>query len=139
FFWSDGEAGISHCLELARSYTERGYQVELQLRYHPPAGHDGDVAGWVQWVREVIDRFGGDPNVIGAQVTNEVNFNASPDSSDGAYQGAKDALIQGVIAAHQEAARRHFSQLAVGFNWFYRTDPSSEQSFWSYLGQHGGA
>jgi hypothetical protein len=138
FFWSDGEAGIRHFLDLAHSYTAQGYQVELQLRYHPAPGHDGDVAGWVKWVREVVDRFGPDPNVIGAQVTNEVNFTASPDSSDGAYQNAKDALIQGVIAAHQEAARRHFGQLEVGFNWFYRTDPSSEQSFWTYLGQHGG-
>jgi len=138
FFWSDGEAGITHFLALARAYTALGYEVELQLRYQPPSGHDGDVAGWVQWVREVVDRFGGDPGVIAVQVTNEVNFTASPDSSDGAYQGAKDALIQGVIAAHQEAAKRRFTQLRVGFNWFYRTDPSSEQSFWTYLGTHGG-
>ncbi|HEV3228986.1 MAG TPA: hypothetical protein VGY97_05895 [Solirubrobacteraceae bacterium] len=138
FFWSDGEAGIERFLALAHLYTQAGYPVELQLRYHPPAGHDGDVAGWTQWVREVVRRFGPDPGVVGVQVTNEVNFNASADSSDGAYQGARDALIQGVIAARQEAIRLRFDQLKVGFNWFYRTDPSSEQSFWTYLGQRGG-
>jgi hypothetical protein len=138
FFWSDGEAGIERFLALAHTYTQAGYEVELQLRYHPPAGHDGDIAGWKQWVREVVRRFGSDPGVVGVQVTNEVNFTASPDSSDGAYQGARDALIQGVLAAHQERVRLRLDQLQVGFNWFYRTDPSSEQSFWSYLGQHGG-
>jgi hypothetical protein len=48
-FWSDGEAGIARYLALAHTYTAAGLQVELQLRYHPPSGHDGDIAGWVAW------------------------------------------------------------------------------------------
>src|SRR5204863_2622079 len=28
--------------------------------------------------------------------------------------------------------------LAIGFNWAYRSDPSSEASFWNYLRDHGG-
>ena len=70
--------------------------------------------------------------------TGTKNLTFSPDSSDGAYQGARDALIQGVIAAKDEARRRGFAQLTTGFNWFYRTDPSSEASFWGYLRDHGG-
>jgi hypothetical protein len=138
FFWSDGEPGIERFLALAHTYTAAGFAVELQLRYRPPAGHSGDIAGWLAFVRAVVRRFAPDPGVVGAQVTNEVNFTASPDSSDGANSGARDALIQGVIAAKQEARELGYDRFHVGFNWFYRTDPASEQSFWNYLGSHGG-
>jgi hypothetical protein len=137
-FWSDGEAGIARFLALARRYTDAGHLVELQVRYHPAAGHEGDVAGFTAFVREVVDRFGANARVVGLQVTNEVNFTVSPDSSDGAYAGARDALIGGVIAAKDEARRRGFRQLTIGFNWFYRTDPNSEAGFWGYLRDHGG-
>jgi hypothetical protein len=138
FFWSDGEAGIARFLDLAGFYTSHGYPVELQLRYHPSSSQEGDIPAWVAFVREVVDRFGPNPRVVGIQVTNEVNLTFSPDSSDGAFDGARDALIQGVIAAKDEARRRGFGQLAVGFNWAYRSDPSSESSFWGYLRDHGG-
>jgi hypothetical protein len=138
FFWSDGEAGIQRFLTLVDRYTSHGFPVELQLRFHPAAGHESDVAGFVAWVRDVVDRFGSNPGVVGLQVTNEVNFTISPDSSDGAYAGARDALIQGVIAAKDEARRRGYRQITVGFNWFFRTDPSNEDSFWNYLRDHGG-
>lgn len=137
-FWSEGDAGLDRFLALAHAYSAAGFQIELQLRYKPPAGHSDDIAGWVAFVREAVRRFGADPAVVGAQVTNEVNFTASPDSSDGANAGAKDALIAGVIAAKQEATELGYAGFRVGFNWFYRTDPSSEQAFWTYLGQHGG-
>jgi hypothetical protein len=138
FFWSDGEAGIRRFLALAKRYTDRGYLAELQLRYHPSAQQEGDIAAWRRFVRQVVDRFGPNRRVVGLQVTNEVNLSFSPDSSDGAYDRARDALIQGVEVAKAEARRRGFSQLRVGFNWAYRGDPSSEQSFWSYLRDHGG-
>jgi hypothetical protein len=138
FFWSAGEEGIQRFLTLVHRYTSNGYLVELQVRYHPAPEREGDVAGFVGFVREVVRRFGANPRVIGLQVTNEVNFTISQDSSDGAYAGARDALIQGVIAAKDEAHRLGYRQLTVGFNWFYRTDPSSEASFWGYLRDHGG-
>jgi hypothetical protein len=138
FFWSDGEAGIQRFLALKRRYADAGYDVELQLRYHPRADQEGKVAEFAAWVREVVRRFGSDPRVTGVQVTNEVNLTVSPDSSDGSYAGARDALVQGVIAAKDEARRRGYAQLGVGFNWVYRTDPSTEDAFWSYLRDHGG-
>jgi hypothetical protein len=137
-FWSDGEAGLSRFAQAVAGYTARGYDVELQVRYHPPAGHDGDVDGFVAYVREVVRRFGPDPRVVGLQVTNEVNFTISPDSSDGAYQDARLALVHGVVAAKDEATRRGFGQLTIGFNWFYRTDPRSEDTFWRGLWADGG-
>src|SRR5256884_4824017 len=138
FFWSRGEAGVRHFLALARLYTRHGYLVELQLRYHPTPAQEGDITAWVRFVRKVVDRFGPNRHVVAIQVTNEVNLSISPDSSDGAYDRARDALIRGVEAAKAEATKREFTQLRIGFNWAYRSDPSSEQSFWTYLRDHGG-
>src|SRR3954471_20909912 len=137
-FWSDGEAGLQRFERAVAGYTSRGLLVELQVRYHPPEGHDGDVDGFVAYVREVVRRFGPNPRVVGVQVTNEVNFKVSPDSSDGAYKDAPLALVRGVVAASEEAGRRGFGQLTIGFNWFYRTDPNSEDAFWRGLWTAGG-
>jgi hypothetical protein len=133
FFWSDGEAGIRRFLALADFYTRAGYLVELQLRYHPSPEQEGDIDAWVAHVRDVVRRFGANPRVVAIQVTNEVNITFSPDSSDGAYEGARDALVRGVIAAKDEARRLGHRQLEIGFNWAYRTDPGSESSFWNHL------
>jgi len=138
FFWSDGEEGVQRFLALAHRYTDRGFLVELQLRYHPTPEQEGDIEAWTRHVRDVVRRFGANPRVVAIQVTNEVNLTFSPDSSDGAYEGARDALVQGVIAAQDEKRRRGFEQLEIGFNWAYRTDPASEQSFWNGVRDRGG-
>ena len=138
FFWSDGEAGIRRYLALAERFTSRGYLVELQVRYRPGPGQEGDMAAWTRHVREVVRRFGANPRVVALQIANEVNFTISPDSSDGAYSGARDALVQGVVAAKDEAVARRRRDLAIGFNWAYRLDPATEESFWRSLRDRGG-
>ncbi|HEX8065875.1 MAG TPA: hypothetical protein VF520_05055 [Thermoleophilaceae bacterium] len=138
FFWSDGEEGVRRFLELADRYTRAGYLVELQLRYHPDERQEGDLAAWRAYVRDVVARFGRNPRVVAVQVTNEVNLTFSPDSSDGAYDGARDALIEGVKAAKDEVRRRGYRQLEIGFNWAYRSTPQEESAFWGYLRDHGG-
>src|SRR4051812_47857516 len=138
FFWSEGEPAVQRFLELADRYTRAGYLVELQLRYHPTPAQEGDIPAWTAYVRDVVRRFGSNRRVVAIQVTNEVNLPDSPDSSDGNYEGGRDALIQGVIAAKDEARRRGYGQLAIGFNWAYRYTPQGDQSFWDYLRDHGG-
>jgi hypothetical protein len=138
FFWAGGEAAFKQFLAEAQRYSEAGYQVELQVRYRPSSEQEGDIEAWTGHVREVVDRFGAIPGVVGLQITNEVNFDFSADSSDGAYAGGKDALIQGVIAAKDEARKKGFTQLEIGFNWAYRYDPAHEQAFWDYLREKGG-
>jgi hypothetical protein len=115
-------------------FTRHGYLADLALTYRS----QNDVKGFVAFVRRVVDKLADNKRAIDLQVTNEVNFSASPNTSDGAYGGAKDALIEGVIAASARARRDRAAHLRIGFNWFYRTDPVSEQQFWSYLGDHGG-
>ena len=138
FFWSDGEAGIRRYLDLAGRFTSRGYEVELQVRYHPSREQEGNIAAWTEHVREVVRRFGPIRGVVALQIANEVNFNMSPDSSDGSYREAREALVRGVIAAKDEALKRGHGLLAIGFNWAYRLDPASEQSFWQSLRDRGG-
>ncbi len=87
FFWSDGEAAFRRYLGLARRFARRGYQVELQVRYHPAPSQEGDLAAWRAHVREVVRRFGRIRRVVALQIANEVNLTFSPDSSDGAYRG----------------------------------------------------
>ena len=92
-------------LGLARRFARRGYLVELQVRYHPDAAQEGDLSAWREHVRDVVRRFGRIRAVIALQIANEVNISFSPDSSDGAYQRAPAALVEGVIAAKREVRR----------------------------------
>jgi hypothetical protein len=139
FFWSDGEAGVQRFLTLADRYTREGFLVELQLRYHPAPDQEGDIEAWTRFVRQVVDRFGPNRRVVAIQVTNEVNLPFSPDSSDGAYSKGEEALVQGVLAAKDEARAKGYGQLEIGFNWAYRSTPQDDDAFWAYLRDHGGA
>jgi hypothetical protein len=138
FFWSEGEDAFRRYLALANRFTRLGYLVELQVRYHPSPSQEGDIDAWAAHVREVVRRFGSVPGVVALQIANEVNLTFSPDSSDGAYEGAREALVRGVIAAKDEALKRGYRQLEIGFNWAYRVDPASETSFWQGVRDRGG-
>ena len=134
----DQEQRVQEAEALLTRYVAAGYQVEYVLTYRPRARQgDPDVAAYVEFVRAMVARLG--PRLHALQVTNEVNNSASPDASDGAYPGARDALVQGIIAAKEEAIARGLEDLEIGFNWFYRLDPATEQGFWSELAEKGGA
>jgi hypothetical protein len=137
-FWSDGQTGIDAFEALAGRYTRAGLEVELQVRYHPPSGEAGDIPAWLAYVRHVVDSFGANPRVVAMTITNEVNLTFSPNTSDGYYAGAEDALIQGIEAARAEALRQGYKQLKFGFTYAYRFSPQGDASFFSYLGSHGG-
>jgi hypothetical protein len=138
-FWSTGQHGINAFRRLVGMYAKAGFEVELQVRYHPPSGKAGDVAAWVRYVRHVVDTFGPDRHVIDMTITNEVNLAISKNTSDGAYPGAERALVAGIEAAHKEALRRGFKQLRFGFTYAYRWNPKSDAAFFSYLRSHGGS
>jgi hypothetical protein len=139
FFWSLRTDGFQKFLRRARGYANRGYLIELQLRYHPDERQEGRIDRWVRFVRNVTRAFGRDPRVVGLQVANEVNFYPiAPDASDSAYEGAQAALVRGVLAAERVKRRRGYTQLGIGFNWAYRADPNREANFWGYLRDHGG-
>lgn len=115
--------------EAMQVMADRGLGVNLALKYVPPAGHDGDLPGFAAWVAQIVSEH---PEVTTVQVTNEANSGASSDS-DGAAKNPLGALVEGVKAA----ARAKTPPQKIGFNWFYRLDPVSDQSFWTTLGAAG--
>jgi hypothetical protein len=138
-FWSDGDGGIAQFQNLVARYRADGLKVEIQVRYHPSAAENGDLAAWQAYVRHVVDVFGPDRDVVAMTITNEVNVTFSSNTSDGSYTNAKDALIGGIEVAHDEAVKRGYDQLRFGFTYAYRFNPQSDGAFFSYLGSHGGA
>ncbi len=140
-FMEDGNAGIRRFKSLARRFARLGFDVELQVRYHPAPADDGDIPAWLRFVRRVVREFGPIPRVTGLQITNEVNIALSPNTSDGAYRRAVEALVEGVVAAKRESRRRGFDHQEIGFNYAWRfdfADPQNDARFWEAVGRRGG-
>jgi hypothetical protein len=138
-FWSAGNRGIASFKRTAASYSRAGFDVEVQVRYHPASTEVGDIPAWEAYVRHVVDVLGANPRVIAMTITNEVNIAISPNTSDGYYARADDALIGGIEAAHAEAVKDGYSQLRFGFTYAYRFSPAGDAALFHYLAVHGGA
>ena len=140
-FMEDGLTGIRRFERLARHFARQGLEVELQVRYHPAPRDDGDIAKWLRYVRRVVRAFGPIRRVTGLQITNEVNIGFSPNTSDGAYGRALEALVEGVVAAKRESRRLGHSHQQIGFNYAWRfdfADARNDSRFWERLGREGG-
>jgi hypothetical protein len=136
-FEADGAAGIREFQRMARHYSALGFEVEIQVRYHPSPEQEGDIGAWLGYVRRVVRAFGPIRGVVGLQITNEVNIGFSPNTSDGAYAGAVEALARGVPAAKHEAHRLGYDRLETGFNYSWRYGPG-DADFWREVGATGG-
>ena len=121
-----------------RDYTAAGLQVELVVRYKPADADGGSPAAFAAYVRELVRRYGPDAGFTSLQVTNEANLVNAPEASDGAYAGAVQALVAGVVAAKDEAVRGGHDQVRVGFSWAYDERPAASSAFWTRLGKAGG-
>jgi hypothetical protein len=120
------------------AYGHAAFQTEVAFCYRPAdGGSEADVAGFVAFVRAGLRSLAREPGFVSAQVTNEANAGGAPNTSDGYYKHAEDALIRGVIAAHEVVHADGFAKVQVGFNWAYSTD-QHEDAFWSYLRRVGG-
>jgi hypothetical protein len=137
-FMSDGVAGIARFKRLARRFTRHGIEVELQVRYHPRPVDDGNLARWLAFVRRVVRAFGPNRLVTGLQITNEVNLTFSPNTSDGAYRRAPEALVKGVVEAKRTSRRLGYHQQQIGFNYVWRLAGPGDAAFWRRLGHLGG-
>ncbi|MEU6370287.1 hypothetical protein ABZ876_32340 [Streptomyces sp. NPDC046931] len=107
-----------------QSYLQRGRTLDLVLQFREPSG---ELDGWPEFVREAI-RTGG-PHLASVQICEEPN--ARLPIVDGSIPNVRNALVQGVIAAKQEARGLGHS-VAVGFNAVPTFDPAD--TFWSELG-----
>jgi len=137
-FMSDGLKGIRKFQKMARHYGRLGFGVELQVRYHPKPQLNGDIKAWLGYVRQVVRAFGPIRSVQALQITNEVNLATSPNTSDGAWEGATQALVSGVKTARRYSDRLGFRRLRIGFNFAWRFGPQADADFWDRLGKLGG-
>jgi hypothetical protein len=139
-FWSGGEPLLQQFAAEARRYGRAGYDVEVQVRYHPADQDVGDVAAFATWVRHVVDVLAPNPRLVALTVTNEVNFTVSPNTSDGFYPGATQALVDGVVAAHDQLRRHHWERrVKVGFTYAYRFNPVTDRTLFTALASAGTA
>jgi len=133
-----GSSAAQQVGEEIHDYASAGFQTELVAAYRPAdGGSAADVRGFAEFVRQAVRSLGPVPGFVSVQVTNEANQGSSPNTSDGYYAGAEDAVIDGVVAAKGELSKDGLDQVKVGFNWAYATD-RAERAFWHYLGRHGG-
>jgi len=133
-FWADGEEGIRAFGALIDRYAAAGLTSEVQVRYHPPEGKEGDIDAWEGFVRRAVRELGAREAVVGFSITNEANFPVSPNTSDGAYEGVVDALVRGVAAARDEGLAIGRPDLVLGFNVAWRYAPQSDARFWDDIG-----
>ncbi|HVE68397.1 MAG TPA: hypothetical protein VNB64_07435, partial [Solirubrobacteraceae bacterium] len=135
----DQAARVAEAKRQLAMYAGAGLDVEFVLTYRPQDRRgEADVVDYVAFVRRMVAELGPMRGLKSLQVTNEVTNTASPDASDGAYPGAREALVRGIVAAKAEARARGLQRLQIGFNWFYRLDPQTEQEFWTFLRDRGG-
>jgi hypothetical protein len=130
------ETSIRAMGRLVRRYSLAGFRSEIQVRYHPPDGREGDIDGFEQFVETAVRRLGRRRAVVGFSITNEANLPISPNTSDGAYDGVVDALVRGVIVARRELRKLGRGRLDVGFNVMWRWNPDSDREFWEEIGAH---
>ena len=114
-----------------------GFRIILTVKYSPPAGHDGDLPGYENFVRGVVARYGTLPAMDSFVIGNEANVYGNPDASDGPFIHSHAAVVRGVMAARQKLAQMG-SSARVGMN-FGLTSTDADAGFLSELAQIGGS
>jgi hypothetical protein len=138
-FFSGGSSLLHEFARRERHYSSRGFDVEVQVRYHPTSSENGDIPAWTRYVRHAVDVLGRDRRLVSLTITNEVNFAISPNTSDGAYDNADAALVRGIEAAHSELHRHGWAKrVSVGFTFAYRLNPQTDAALFQYLRTAGG-
>lgn len=108
-----------------------GVPLDLVLCYRDPGG---DVAAWSSLVTQVVTRHG--RALAAVQVTGEPNLTWAGGAADGAFPGARDALVRGVLAA-ATAKREVRATAAIGFAVVPELDPAAS-GFWPAIRDSGG-
>jgi hypothetical protein len=108
-------------------YADAGRRLDVVLCYRSA---DGDLAEWVRYVRRMVSRFGALADAI--QVTEEPNNPHTDTGGDGSSPNVRRAMIEGVIAAKQEAVGRGLA-VNVGVALTPSFNPSDD--FWPDVGR----
>ena len=136
-WFADGKEAIKQAVRDAHRYTRAGMRVSVQLRYGKVGGFTPTPDGYATWLRMAVRRLGRVSGVRSLEIGNEFNLIDQPESSDGFYPDALEALVDGMIAADDAARKGGFERIKLGFTWFYQSDPSREEEFWTFLRDAG--
>ena len=134
-FWEDGKPGIRRFARIVDRYARAGFDSELQVRYHPPEGQEGNMRAWRRYVRNAVRILGRRESVVALSITNEANFPISPNTSDGSYEGVRKAIVRGTTAADRELRRIGRGDIELGFSFAWRWIPDSDREFWEEIGE----
>jgi hypothetical protein len=119
-------------------FASAGFTITLTIKYSPPAGHDGDVAGYAAFVQHVVERYGSNLGVTQFVIGNEPNVTGgNPDASDGPFQNVDQAITQGVTVARSSLNRMR-SGAQVGIN-IAILDRDVDAAYISRLAAQGGS
>lgn len=121
--------GKTHAVTPANmtQYLQNGRQLELVLCYRSP---DGDLTDWTEYIRATIRQYG--PALAMLQVTEEPNNPDPVSGGDGSSPNVLPAIIEGILAAKDEAKKLGLTGLKVGFN---ATPSVGDNPFWPSLGK----
>lgn len=136
----DGTSALDGHLQWALSeldrYAAQGFDVEFVLRHKPKSRSSSiAVSRYVRGVRKAVRQLGRHKALVGLQITNEANVRNAPDAGDGAFPGARKALVRGVVAARAELRRMKVRRVTVGFNV---AESVTDRTFWRDLRRLGG-
>jgi hypothetical protein len=106
-------------------YARDGRRLDFVACYR---SEDGDLADWVRFIRDSIRRYG--PHLDAFQVTEEPNNPHGGAGGDGSSPNVRQALVEGVVAAKDEA-RRNGLEFKVGFAATPSFRPADD--FWAEL------
>ncbi len=95
------------------------------------------MGAWRGFVVEAARRLGRVPAVVALTITNEVNLPISPNTSDGSFAGAMEAILKGMPAARRALDGIGRRDVELGFSYAYRYLPSEDVAFWNRIGADG--
>ena len=93
------------------------------------------MALWTRFVRRATRSLAESRALVGLSITNEVNLPVSANTSDGAFDGATEAIVAGMTAADRTLRRIDRRDVDLGFTYAYRWVPEADAAFWTSLGQ----
>jgi hypothetical protein len=129
--WS-GAASTEAVHAQIRTLTAGGTPWDLVLCYRDPGG---DVTAWATFVAHVVQQHGRQLSAV--QVTGEPNLTWAGAAADGAFPGALEAMVRGVLAG-AAAKRESGASVAIGVAVVPDIDPAGS-GFWTEVGRSGGS
>ena len=127
-----GPASTPAALAQAEAYAAHALPWDLVLCYRDPGG---DTQAWASFAARVVTEYGS--RLAAVQVTAEANLAGIPAAADGAFPGAREALVHGLLRA-AEAKRAAGATASIGFAAVPEPEPDAS-GFWTGLCHLGGS